>query len=529
MTLLKKILALCLFLSVFVACRKSTNANWDVDVVLPVAHSVLDIKNFAGDGLVDTDNNGLLHFRLNREIAAIKLDSLITLPDTTVSTSFTAPVIIPYVLSPGQSIPNLTIADFKFNIADGIALKTIEIRTGTLNVKFSNHIQGDLELTYVIQTAKKNGVPLTIKEIIPYGVNALEKSYDISGYHFDLRGNSGKDYNTVSQTCTLTLHAGSSTVVIPAGTNTLANIQVGYSQIIPQLVEGYFGKQTVDIEPDTVNINLSGSLKAKNFKLNEAIVDFDVVNEFGAEFNASIYQVSALAKSGQKVNLTEKLANLNINRATKVGQTIYPSVKGISFTHLNSNITDFLSALPDQLAYQGKINLNPLGNISGYNDFAFYNTGLRIVAHIDIPLKFNADEFELKTKTEVNFSGVTQLDKVNSGNFGISVTNGFPFAARLQGFMYDSAGVLLDSLFLSGSNIIDRGQLNTQNEVITPNKSKVFVPINRAKVEHLRKTKRIEFVSDFLLPPNPPDIKILEHYQMEISVIAELNYNVNLR
>jgi hypothetical protein len=532
MTSLKKICALCLMVLAFLSCRKSTNANWDVDVVIPVAHSVLDIKNFAGDSLFTTDNTHLLYFNVNRQIAAIKLDSLLNLPDTSVSTSFTLPVIIPFTLNPGQVFPNLTLDDLKFDPGNDISLKKIDVRTGTLSVKFSNLVGRPLDLVYIIPGTTKNGEPFKIVETIPSGTNSLQKSYDISGYSLDMRGATGQKYNTISQSCTLALNPNTTSVTISPGgsssTMTLAAIEVSYSEITPAYVEGYFGDQTVKVKLDTVNIGLSKNLKAKNFKLSEASMDFDIINEFGAEFSATIFNVAAInAGSGQRVNLTDQqLSSININRASKVGTTIYPTVNSVSFNSLNSNITDFISNLPDQITYQSEIQLNPNKNITGYGDFAFYNTGLRIIAHIKIPLRYTADEFELTTNAATSFSSNAQLDNVNSGYFVITANNGFPFTAQLQGYMYDENNQLLDSLFLQGTNLVEKGVLNGQNEVITPVKSKIYVPVNQSKIENLKKCKTISFVSRFIMPPNPPEMKIFEHYQLEINISAELNYNV---
>ena len=64
---------------IFFSCLKQTNTNWDSDFVLPIANSSLNIKNFFGDTLLKPDNNGLLNFVFNRELLAIKLDSLINI------------------------------------------------------------------------------------------------------------------------------------------------------------------------------------------------------------------------------------------------------------------------------------------------------------------------------------------------------------------------------------------------------------------------------------------------------------------
>src|SRR3954465_242685 len=95
-----------LFLVVlFTGCRKPTTANWDVDVAIPLVNSSLSIKNFIGDSIFIADNTGLLNFRVTREITSIKIDSLLSLPDTSISKTFTLPIIQQSTVVPGQAMP----------------------------------------------------------------------------------------------------------------------------------------------------------------------------------------------------------------------------------------------------------------------------------------------------------------------------------------------------------------------------------------------------------------------------------------
>jgi hypothetical protein len=72
------------------------------------------------------------------------------------------------------------------------------------------------------------------------------------------------------------------------------------------------------------------------------------------------------------------------------------------------------------------------------------------------------------------------------------------------------------------------GELNSQNEVTAAAHSKLLIPITKEKIENLKKCKTIRIVSLFVMPPNPPELKILESYEMDIGIIAELNYRVGL-
>lgn len=524
MGFLRKICLLSLVLTTLYSCRKPSAANWDVDVVFPIVKSSLNIKNFIGDSIFKADNTGLLNLNVSREVTAIKLDSLLSLPNASIVNTFTVP--FPTNLTPGQSLTFFPSTELDFNISNGVALKTLDIKNGFLTVKFTNDLVEPLDLLYVIPSAKKNGQPLTIFETVPPTPATLVKTYDLSGYNLNMRGMNGLKYNTIVQAYTVTLNPNANPVSVFFGQG--AKAELTYSDIIPAYVEGYFGQQIIDIPLDTANFDVFNTFQASNFLLSSATLNFKILNEFGAEFTSSLSNIKSLnTVNSNVVTLNNNLvSNLNINRASKVGNMIYPSVKTISLTNANSNIVPFLSNLPNKLTYQGNIKVNPLGNLSGYNDFAFYNTGIRVFADINIPLQFNADYFKLVSTSTVNFSNVKQLDNVNSGNFIISGLNGYPFRAEVQAYLIDEQNQIVDSLFMPGNNFMERGVIDAQNIVTSPTQSKLTVPVTKVRIDNLKRTKIIKLVTRFIMPPNPPDIKIYENYTIDLNIIAELNYNV---
>lgn len=531
MLLFKRFWVFPVLFLVFFGCRKPTSANWDVDVVLPLVNSSLNIKNFIGDSIFATDNTGLLYLNINREIANIKLDSLLKLEATTVVENFPVPAFVPTTLQPGVLFTQLPTSPLQFNIGNGAELKRVDIRKGILTVKFSSDIAEPIDFIYKIPNAVKNGQVLTITESVPTGQNSLVRSYDLSGYTFNMTGASGNVYNTILQTYTLGISANGNPVVVNPGQG--VKVEISYSEMVPDYVEGYFGKQVIDVPLDTTKIGIINKINAGNFMLSEATMNFKIVNEFGADFSGSLSNIKSInSKQGHVVNLnSNQFGIININAASKVGTTVYPTIKPINLNTANSNVTAFISNLPDKLTYQGTIKLNPVGensSISGHNDFAFYNTGIRILADINIPLRFTASYFQLRSNAAIDFSSINQLDDVNSGNFVISASNGYPFDAKLQAYLIDESGQVLDSLFTTGANTLERGQMNSLNEVTFPTRSRIMVPVTKDKVEKLRRSKSMQIVSNFTLPPNPPEIKIYENYVFDVNIVAEVNYNVGV-
>ncbi|MBI2721077.1 MAG: hypothetical protein HYX39_02765 [Bacteroidetes bacterium] len=526
MRILIKTIVFLLVIALLSFCRKPTGAFWDVDVTLPLVNSELNIKNFLGDSVFKPDNTGLLNLAITRTLTAVKLDSLIKLPDTTIVNSFTIPAVFPTTLTPGQTLTFFPPSELTFDIGNAVALKRVDVRAGQMRIRFTNDLAEPLQLIYKIVSATKNGQTLIVSETVPPKPDSLIRYVDLAGYSLAMTGLNGNTYNTIVQTYTVIVDPAANPAVVTYGQG--AHAKVSYSKIIPQYLEGYFGQQTITLPLDTTKLDILKNVQASNFLLSSASLNFRVINEFGAEFTSNLSNIKSInSQSANSVNLsTMQLSNININRATKAGTSIYPSSKTISLTTTNSNITDFLSNLPNKLTYQGSVKVNPLGNLSGYNDFAYYNTGIKVVADINIPLKFTADYFKLASIAHINFSNVDQLNKINYGQLLINTSNGYPFQAKLQAYLLNDQGLVIDSLLTPGANSIERGLIDAQNVVYQATRSQIRIPLTKQKIENLKKSTKVKLLSYFIMPPNPPEIKIFENYTLDVNILAEVNYRV---
>lgn len=191
---------------------------------------------------------------------------------------------------------------------------------------------------------------------------------------------------------------------------------------------------------------------------------------------------------------------------------------------MTSNLKPFIENLPEYLGYSGKIQVNPNGNASATNDFAYYNTGIRIFADVDVPLIFRADYFQLQDVLDINFENVKQLNNVNEGRIIFNVTNNYPFKAKLQAYLLDENNNTLDSLLLASNNTIQMASVNANNDIIAPKNSQLIAYMNDNTIEHLKKSKKIKLVSYFYLLPSPPDVVIYDHYFLDVVITVDVNY-----
>lgn len=521
-----KILPFLLALVLFNSCRKSFETDWDVDIVSPIARGHLNIKNFFSDTLFQSDPTGMLHLAFSKKIAGFALDSLVKIPDTLIVDTF---VVIPnFTVTPGMVLPGFPqTQEIPFTINNGVQLRRVVINKGFLKVKYTNTFTQPLTFFLQIPNALKYGVPFTINQTINPGAVGTVVYYDLSSFDIKMTGLSGNKSNAIAQTVVISSPPTAQLAMTQAGQKIKA--EISYTKLVPYYVEGYFGQQFVTIPKDSVALNFSKNLQVSNLKINSAAINFKIVNEFGVDINAQLNNIKSINTfSASSVILNAAgLSNLNINRAGKTNNfssPVFPSIKTVSVNTGNSNLKPFLENLPDYLSFKGNITINPMGNVSGSNDFAFLNTAINIYADVDLPLQIQANYFKLVSNMKADLTGIKQLDNINYGNLILQATNGFPFDAVMQGYILDDKQNIIDSLFSVPGNKIDRGIIDVNNNVTQSVSTKVLIPFDTNKLQNLKRCKTIRFVSRLDLPASPPDVKIYDTYSLDIILSVDVNY-----
>ncbi len=516
------LLVSAVFCVLLISCKKERLAYWDVDLVSPIARGQLNIKNFFGDSLFTSDAGHLLHLSFSKKIAEIKVDTMVKFRDTTINYSFVS-FFTAFVAPNAQIFQNTQ--EINFNIPFGARIRDGILRKATLKVKYTNSWTQPLKFVYVLPSATKGYTPFSITEIIPAGATGLTKYYNFDGYNINMTGQFGNEFNTIVHTFTVYSAANASPDTIHFGQGIKA--EISYNNIVPDYVEGYFGQQQIVIPYDSTSLGFAKSMEVSNFKINSAYINFRIINDFGVDISGSINHVKSVnTYSNTNILLNAPgLSDINVNRATKTGVPSYPvnsSTTNITITSSNSNLKQFIENLPNYLTYQGKININPFGNISATNDFAYYNTGVRIYADVDVPLQISADYFKLSTNLAINFKNVSQLNNINYGKINFNIMNSYPFKVKLQAYLVDANNNIIDSL-LNTNNTVGMAAVNSNNDVISSAHSLIQVDITKGLIEHLKQSKSIKLVSYAYLPPSPPDVKIYDNYTIDVVITADVN------
>lgn len=527
MRFLQKIIFGLFLLISIVSCKKET--SWDVDLAIPIAKSHLNISNFFGDTIFKADPTGLLHIAFSKDLINYTMDSLVKLPNTDTSITYISP--LPASLSPGVQIfanaGSSTDKEITFDISNGVELNKAIIRSGYLKLEYTNTYGQPLDFNYVINSASLWGNKFTVNQTIASNSSFI-KTYPLNGYNIDFTGLSGNKVNTVVQTYTIGTNAGGAPDVLQTGQGLI--IKITFVDVIPEYIQGYFGQQDLSFGPDSSAIGFLGNFNPSNLVLTQASINFKIVNEFGVEMSSSINSLKSIKTTPPNLvtlNSGNLLQSINVNRATRTNNAsnpVFPWFKQININSSNSNLNPFLENLPNYLGYSVNATINPLGNISGANDFAYYGRGLKLTADVDIPLALSANYFSLVNYSKVDLTQLKELKDVNSCDINVQARNNYPFRAQIQGYMLNDQAQIIDSLFIPGQNIVEAAITDINNNVLNYIDSKLVATFDKNKINNLSQCKQIKFVSYLYLPNQPTPIKITEDSYLDLVVSAFLNY-----
>ena len=105
--------------------------------------------------------------------------------------------------------------------------------------------------------------------------------------------------------------------------------------------------------------------------------------------------------------------------------------------------------------------------------------------------------------------------------------NGFPFDAKIQLAMYDEFDNYIQTI--SVENQILAAPVDGNLRVTSKKQSVLAIPLNTADVDNLYKAKKLLFTIAFTTQPQSQFIKIYEGYEIDLQIVGDFSYNVDLK
>ncbi|MBK6835360.1 MAG: hypothetical protein IPG89_14260 [Bacteroidetes bacterium] len=534
---LKKLYFIFAIAIVFFSCRKE-KTYWDADFVAPVASSSLNLSNLFPDTLLTTNANGSLKIEIESDLFSYTADSLLELPDTTIYNFITTLFPFPgsyFTYQPGQSFDMNPQNEITFDIANGVKLKEAIIRSGKLRLLIKNPLRQPANFRCSVTSATKNGIPLSI--IIPMAPGTAANPFikdtlvDVSDYKINFSGPAGNKTNTIFQA--LSLDILTTAVADTFKYNDSLKSYITFVDLVPEYGRGYFGTQVIQVGPDTTAFDIFNQISSGSLGLDSAEIKLTIINQFGVDLRSTINNLKSVNPSNGSVSLTG--ANIgtsfNVGRAIATGIPTSPvveTVKQLTYNQSNTNINSFIGNLPKQIVYDLNANLNPLGNISGFNDFVHYGTSLKARMNAYVPLRFSANNIVLRDTTEFNATALEeQLGNINEGFLLMRANNSYPFSLKITAVLLDENNNQLESLIAAPDNEIQAPLLDANNIVVASKETFLKIPFDKGKLESIVKAKKIAYYIEFNTANSPASITFYNHYKLDLLLTADFNYTLN--
>ena len=177
--------------------------------------------------------------------------------------------------------------------------------------------------------------------------------------------------------------------------------------------------------------------------------------------------------------------------------------------------------------YSLDIYTNPLGNISGANDFVYEGNGISSSMSLEAPLSIFANDLQLADTVDLNISSFKENNKINSGVLYLSVENGFPFDATIQIYLLDTITMQpLDSL-LQPNSTITSAVVNNFMQTETATFSRLEIAVDKEKLDGLFDTKKLLIKARFNTTDKPNIIAIYNYYKFDVKLTANFNYTIS--
>lgn len=522
-----------IILSLFIfSCKKILDTpKWDVDVLAPVINTTLTINDLLTDSIIQTNPDSSLKLVYQSDIFNIDVDSIFKIPDTTLVEQYTIPLTS--IVSPGGSFYTND-EEKELNINNGVELNYASIESGFINLELYSDIKEKVIVNLKILSATKNGDTLSILKVVDAattsGPGYLSFQYDLTDYDLDL---TGINHNQVNTMVTKAIAILDTNALNPVQVNSGDKIKFNYNfvDVVPYYVRGYFGNQNYHYGPDTSSYSVFDKIIDGSIDIEDVSVSLDFQNGIGVDAQLAINQLTTFnSNSNQYVSLNHSIINspININRAQETNS--FPDVNYTYYHNelntTNSNIDQMIELIPNQLIYEVDLNINPLGNISGSNDFVFKKHPLKTNLNVEMPLSLVANNLTLVDTVDFSVSE-ENIKNFIEGNLFVYADNSYPFDAKINLNLLNENQQVYKSIPIL-NNTIASASVNSILRVENPTSSVLTIPLSSNDIADLTLAKKMLITVAFTTTAQPQFVKIYSDYKIDIKIVADFAYQASV-
>jgi hypothetical protein len=463
---------------------KISGSSFKPLIEFPLVNSDFSMEEFLTEGQSKakiTEQGGLLVLTYDDSVSTPPGDTFFFLPDQQSPTlAITGPdVSFP---SPGGSVTITRNLTFAFNTLQGEALDSILMRTGQMVFQISSNFPANISLSVGISSLKIQGNAFQ-QNFTFNGPGNQGPSTDLQGSVFDLTAN-GTSTNTISFSITATITDTGQ----PINNTHSLNCSFDLIDLRFRGLFGDLGTHAFQLRADSINVDIFDNAFNGTVDLLSPSISLTMRNSFGIPLGFDIQNISAvknttnLALSGTAVNSPLNPYSLSAPTNSQVGRSV-SSVIDINST--NSNLGQLISSLPNFLAYQFDLTLNPPPVAS--KNFVLDDSRLTVGVHLELPFHGRVQGLSLSKRFDFDGLGI---DDVEESKIKIRTTNELPLDAQLQVYFTSATGVVIDSLF-ANSSILKGAPVDADGFTIGAEEVITTVDLTQDKVDRIEQAESL--------------------------------------
>jgi hypothetical protein len=209
-------------------------------------------------------------------------------------------------------------------------------------------------------------------------------------------------------------------------------------------VTGYFGKEIVDFNVEQTvfdpDIFSGGFIDIEPIR---ARLEFQ--NTIGADLRLTL---DALSLDGIILEHLDLGIPQLISRADWQGEEVVPAIWELDLLETSPSFFELLGYFPRVVSMLGSVALNPLGDVSGGNDFFDAQVPPELILDLEWPLITQIENLRLRQLRDIDPISLPDFN----GDLVLEVTNGFPVHWGLQ-WIWTFDNTSLDPLVFSGESL----------------------------------------------------------------------------
>lgn len=413
-----------------------------------------------------------------------------------------------------------------------VELKETRIKSGKARIILYSTLQDSVRFSYSLPGAIKNGIPLKAYKVLdpapPGGSSRFERDEDLSGYTWDLSGQNQDSFNLAFNEVIGSVD--STGVMKTFSVEDSIYIELGFIDLRPEYARGYLRDTTLLAGPSLIDLDFFNRIKSGKLLLDQAKLSIDFENKVGVDLEFKLNEFNSINNKTKEVialNSSEINKPIFIPRATdQNGQLpINATYTNIKLDENNSNLTNFINNLPDQISYALQLKANPLGNVSNHKDFIYEDEFMNLNMNLELPLILQSQGLTICDTLEMDLTK-GDLSGIQSGNLHTFFNNGFPFELKAQLFVLDQNNVIIDTL-LDGSNKILAASNILPGSNYNPQLSRIDIPVDKQSIDRLLNSGKLLLIAVLDTQPTGQSARIYDTGKLDFQMTADFIYKVD--